>query len=78
LSPLQLPTLSPATSLPMPLPVLSPLPLHLLVCNKVGDGKGGKSNGNGNKEGDGNGGKRDGDGDKEDNGNVGKGNGNSN
>ncbi len=41
----------------MPSPVLLPSPSHLSACNEESDGKGGKSNGNGNKEGNGDGGK---------------------
>jgi hypothetical protein len=61
LSPLPSPTLLPATLLPMPSRVLLPSLLHLSACNKEGNGKGGKSNGNGNKEGNGDGGKSNGD-----------------
>jgi hypothetical protein len=45
----------------MPLPVLSPKPSHLLAGDKEGDGKGGKSDGDGVEEGDGNVGNSNGD-----------------
>jgi hypothetical protein len=56
---LAMPTSSPATLLPMPLPMLSPSPLHLPACFEEGSGKGGKSDGNsdGDEEGNGDGGK---------------------
>jgi hypothetical protein len=71
-------TSSPAMLLPMPLPVLSSLPLHLSPCNNEGNRKDGKSNcnsnidGNGNKESDGDGGMSNDDGDKEGEGEGGK------
>jgi hypothetical protein len=46
--------------LPMPSPVLSPSPLHLSVCDKEGDGKDDKSDGNCDEEGDGDSGKSNG------------------
>ncbi len=49
MSPLPLPTSSPATSLPTPSHVLLPLQLHLSACNKEGDGEGNKSNGDCNE-----------------------------
>ncbi len=55
--------------------VLSPLPLHLSVCNKEGDGKGNKSNGDCGKEGNGDGGKSNGNSNEEGNDEAGKGNG---
>jgi hypothetical protein len=61
LLPLPLPTLPPATSLPMPSPMLLLSPLHLSVCNEEGDGEGNKSNGNCNKECNGDDGKSNGD-----------------
>ncbi len=64
------PSLSLATLLPTPLPVLLQLPSHLSAGNKEGDGKGGKSNGNGNAEGNGNIGNSNGDGNKEGKGRV--------
>jgi hypothetical protein len=42
--------------------VLSPSLSHLSVCDKEGDGKGGKRDGDGDEEGDGEGGKGDGNG----------------
>jgi hypothetical protein len=74
LLPLPSPTLSPATLLPTPLPVLLLFPSNLTVCDEEGKGKCGKSNGKGNKEGErkGEGGKRDGDGSKEGSGKGGK------
>ena len=54
---LAMPTLPPATLLPTPMPMLSPLPSHLSACNKESNGKGSNSNGKRDKEGDGDGGK---------------------
>ena len=63
---LAMPNMSPATLLPTPLHVLSPLPSHLPACVEEGNGEGGKSHGNGNgdKTGSGDSGKSDGKGNK--------------
>jgi hypothetical protein len=63
--PCHCPTLSAATSLPTPLPVLLQSPSHLSVCDEEGNGKGNKSNDNCDEEGDGDGGKSNGNSNKE-------------
>ncbi len=55
------PTSSPATSLPMPSPMLLLSPSHLSACNEEGDGEGNKSDGDCDEECDGDGGKSNGD-----------------